>query len=337
MSDQAAPLPSSISRPGPAAGRWRTWLSWLVRLPLTMARNARDTWREHKLLFIVSGFALAFFTAYFWRDIVVKIHAGEAGVLYRLFQGGTVLDRVYGEGITIVAPWNTMTIYNVRVQQLPHEFTALSKDGLEVRLSVSTRFNPEKAKLGWLHQNYGPDYAEKIVNPEIEAEFRTVIGQYTPEEIYTSTGSILQTVLQGVMAELTELHVNLDDVLIKSISLPPSVAASIEAKLRAQQMSLEMDYRITSEEKEAKRKKAEALGIRDFQETITGGGISQEFLRFKGIEATLELAKSNNAKVIIVGGGADRLPLLFDGTTVAPPVNSAPNTGSSPASGPLRR
>ena len=76
------------------------------------------------------------------------------------------------------------------------------------------------------------------------------------------------------------------------------------------------------------------MGIRDFQETITGGGISQEFLRFKGIEATLELAKSNNAKVIIVGGGADRLPLLFDGTTVAPPVSLPPNT---PASGPPRR
>jgi regulator of protease activity HflC (stomatin/prohibitin superfamily) len=316
----------------------RRWFRWLVRLPLTMARNARDTWREHKLLFIALGFGIGFFVAYFWNDIVVKIGSGESGVLYRLFQGGTVLTKVYGEGVWFVAPWNTMTVYNVRVQQTSDDFVVLSKDGLEVRVSVSIRFNPQKPHLAWLHQTYGPDYSDKIVKPEVQAEFRHVIGQYTPEEIYTSTGNILQTVLQGVMAELTERHVDLDDVLVKSILLPPSVAASIEAKLRAQQMALEMSYRLDIEEKEAERKKIEARGIRDFQDTITGGGISPEFLRFKGIEATLELAKSNNAKVIVVGGGADRLPLLFDGSvsTVPAATPAAPASSGAPASGSRR-
>jgi regulator of protease activity HflC (stomatin/prohibitin superfamily) len=317
-----------------------SWGRWLLHLPRTMARNARDTWREHKVLFIAIGFGLAFLVAYFWNDIVVKIRSGEAGVLYRLFHGGTVLHPVYGEGIWFVAPWNTMTVYNTRVQEAADVFTVLSKDGLEVKVSVSTRFNPQIKELGWLHQTYGPEYVEKIVRPEVQAEFRHVIGHYTPDQIYNSTGFIVQTVKQGVMAELTERRVNLDDVLIKSIHLPPSVAASIESKLRAQQMSLEMNYRITSEEKEADRKKIEAKGIRDFQDTITGGGISNEFLQFKGIEATLELAKSNNAKVIVIGGGSDRLPLIFDGTTpaLAPIVPPAPTKQATPpARGPLPR
>jgi len=340
MSDQPDPSQTSAvaaaTEPSPAPPRavpaWRRWLGWLIRLPLTMARNARDTWREHKLLFVTLAFGVAFFFAYFWNDIVVKIRAGESGVLFRLFQGGTVIDKVYGEGIWFVAPWNTMTIYNVRVQQVPDEFVVLSKDGLEVQVSVSIRFNPQKPHLGWLHQTYGPDYAEKIVKSEVQAAFRQVIGQYAPEEIYTSTGNILQTVLQSVMAELTERRVDLDDVLVKSILLPPSVAASIESKLRAQQLSLEMSYRLETEQKEAERKKIEARGIRDYQDIITAGGISPEFLRFKGIEATLELAKSNNAKVIVVGNGADRMPLLFDSATTpaapAPaPAAVAPRTG----------
>ncbi len=326
MTEPATSPDTSGASPDSALARW--W-GWLWRLPLTMARNARDTWREHKLWFFVMAFTVAFFTAYYWNEIVVKVGSGEAGVLYRLFQGGTVVDRIYDEGIWIVAPWNTMTIYSTRVQQVPDEFTALSNDGLDVRLKVSVRFAPKKTKLGWLHQRFGPDYAEKIVKHETEAEFRAVIGQYTPEQIYTSTGNILQTVSQGLVAELAELHVEMDDVLIESIHLPPSVEASIEAKLRAQQLSMEMEYRIKTEEKEAQRKKIEAVGIRDFQDTITGGGISPEFLRFKGIEATLELAKSNNAKVIVIGGGADHLPLLFDGTS-SPSAPTVPTTAAVP-------
>lgn len=333
MTDPAAtPAPRAARPASPLA----SWLRWLWRLPLTMAKNARDTWREHKLLFITLGFVLAFFIAYFWNEIVVKIGSGEAGVLYRLFQGGTVVERVYDEGVWLVAPWNTMTIYSARVQQISGEFTALSKDGLTVSLKISIRFAPKKTKLGWLHQRFGPDYAEKIVKHETEAAFRSVIGQYAPDEIYTSTANILQTVRQDVVISLAELHVEMDDVLIKSIDLPPSVQAAIEAKLQALQMSLQMDYRIKTEEKEAQRKKIEAVGIRDFQDTITGGGISPEFLRFKGIEATLELAKSNNAKIIVIGGGADRLPLLFDGSAPTP-VPTAPSAPARPVSGPLRR
>jgi regulator of protease activity HflC (stomatin/prohibitin superfamily) len=153
----------------------------------------------------------------------------------------------------------------------------------------------------------------------------------------------VQTVVQGAMAEISERYILLDDLLLKSVTLPRPVAESIESKLRAQQLAQEFDYRLMTETKEAERKKIEAEGIRNFQDTITGSGISEQFLRFKGIEATLELAKSPNSKIVIIGGGDDKLPLILDGSTrsetlALPGSTVAPAPAPrAPVSGPPRR
>lgn len=343
--DEASTPPSTSASTSPPPGEPVAVRKgfWLFTLPGRMRRNIGAIWQEHKVLFVISGFVFAFFVVYFWNDIFVKIRAGEAGVIYRLFQGGTVTEKVYGEGLQIVAPWNTLFVYDARVQQVPDHFVALSQDGLAIKIEVSIRFRPQFDELGLLHKNIGPDYIEKLVKPEVQAQLRLVVGQYKPEEIYTSQGFIVQTAVQGALAELAERYVLLDDLLLTSVILPTPVAESIESKLRAQQLALEYVYRIESETREAERKKVEAQGIRDFQDTITGGGISDQFLRFKGIEATLELAKSANAKIVIIGGGDDRLPLILDGAnrgTDTPPIPApkAPTKpGRPPPSGPLRR
>jgi regulator of protease activity HflC (stomatin/prohibitin superfamily) len=309
-----------------------------------MGANAKDIWNEHKVLFVVLFFFFAFLVAFFWNRIFIKVDAGEAGVLYRLFGGGTVTNRPpYGEGLHVIFPWNKMFIYNARVQQVADEFTVLSQDGLAIHVEVSIRYRPQYDFLGKLHKDVGYDYVDKVVKPEIQAQFRFVLGQYKPEEIYTSQGFIVQTVVQGAMAEISERYILLDDLLLKSVTLPRPVAESIESKLRAQQLAQEFDYRLMTETKEAERKKIEAEGIRNFQDTITGSGISEQFLRFKGIEATLELAKSPNSKIVIIGGGDDKLPLILDGSTrsetlALPGSTVAPAPAPrAPVSGPPRR
>lgn len=279
-----------------------------------------------------TGFFFAFIVAYLWNDIFIMVRSGEAGVLYRPvgppkweklldldleFDSGTVTDplKIRREGLNIIAPWNTLYIYNTRIQQVPDSFTVLSSDGLEVEVQVSIRFEPQRDNLGRLHREIGPDYIEKIIKPEIQAQFRFVLGQYKPEAIYNSQGFIVQTVKQGALAQLDERFVLLDDLLLKAVKLPKSVADSIESKLRAQQLALEYDYRIEAEEKEAQRKRIEAEGIFEYKTKISENGIDDAFLRFRGIQATLDLAMSPNSKVIVIGGGRDGLPLILDGRT----------------------
>jgi regulator of protease activity HflC (stomatin/prohibitin superfamily) len=289
-------------------------------------RNAREILNENKILLFFTGFTFAFLLAFFWNNIFVLIRSGEAGVIYRPLVGGTDIDETWGEGLQIVAPWNRLFIYNVRVQQVADAFTVLSADGLSVKIEVSMRFRPNRPDLGWLHKEIGPDYVEKVVKPEVQAQFRFVLGQYKPEQIYTSQGFIVQTARQGALAQLRERYVVLDDLLLKSVTLPQSVADSIESKLRAQQLSKEYEYRIDVETLEKERKKIEAEGIRNFQEIITAGGISDSYLRFRGIQATLELAKSPNAKVIVIGGGKDGMPLILDGRSDGNLPAIEPNT-----------
>lgn len=327
--DPSTPLPSGAGSSTPRGGQRRE-----RSLGARIKRNASEIWADNKLLLSGTLFFAAFFIAFFWNHIFVMIRSGEAGVVFRPFTGGTYTEQSWGEGLNIVAPWNRMYIYNARVQQVPDKFTVLSVDGLAVEVEVSIRFRPKREDLGLLHKNIGPDYIEKIVKPEIQSQFRFILGQYTPEQIYTSQGFIVQTVKQGALAQLNARWVLLDNLLLKSVKLPQTVAESIEAKLRAQQLALEYQYRIEAEQMEKRRKQIEAEGIMVYNTIVSGAGLDPSFLQFRGIQATLDLAKSPNSKVIVIGGGESGLPLILDGrteTNALTPENLVPPKTPDPA------
>jgi len=94
--------------------------------------------------------------------------------------------------------------------------------------------------------------------------------------------------------------------------LPVQLTEAIEQKQRADQESQRMEFILTKERQEADRKRIEAQGIADFQR-IVAQGISEQLLRWKGIEATEKLASSQNAKVVVIGSGKDGLPLILGG------------------------
>jgi regulator of protease activity HflC (stomatin/prohibitin superfamily) len=328
--------PSDAAKAAPEPRR--SWLAQLIHdiiwLPARIVRNANELWEENKLLLIILAFGFLFLVAMFWQSIFVVIGPGEGGVLYRLFLGGTEIEShlttdkegaeveeyvqtsdYYREGLHVIFPWDTMYIYNLRLQQVPDSFYVLSKDGLAIKVEVSIRFRPEKARLGLLHQRIGPDYIERVVKPDVQSVCRYVFGQYKPDEIYDTQGLITELIKQDAMAHLAAHFVDLDDVLLRSVTLPPTVASAIESKLRAQQLMEEYTYRVESERKEAERKGIEADGIRAFQDkSMASLPDFEQYLHYKGIEATLELAKSPNSKIVIIGGGEDRLPIILDGS-----------------------
>jgi regulator of protease activity HflC (stomatin/prohibitin superfamily) len=267
---------------------------------------------EHMLPLVLGGLIFTFVVIYLANRIFILVGSGEAGVLFRRLTNGTDTVNLRGEGIAIIAPWNKLFLYNVRVQEQATTVEALSTNGLMITVVVSVRYYPDYGKLGLLHQKIGPDYADKVVMPEVIAGVREIIGRYRPEELYTEKiSAISDAIIQSVVRAVGEKFIVLDDVNIKSIKLPPLVTQAIEAKLQQEQLAQEYEFRLRREIEEAKRLDTQAKGLANYNRQVSET-LSPELLRFKGIEATLELSKSTNSKVIVIGSGQDGLPLILN-------------------------
>ena len=286
-------------------------------------RGFTEWWARHELKLTIGVLAALFVLVYFWSSIVVPIEAGERGVLFSRITG-TKVNRVYLEGIHVIPPWDKMAVYNVRLQSVDRSYPVLSKDGLEIVVDVTIRYRPSEKLVGRLHAQVGPNYVDTVVVPEVGSGVRAVISRYEPDDLYKESFlPIQEQIVDYARGEIQERFVHLDDVLVRAIILPRMVADAIQRKLSWEQAALEMQYRLDRERLEATRKQIEATGIRDFQSTIAAG-LSNQYLRYKGIEATLELAQSPNSKVILVGSGPSGMPIIFNADTLAPTV---PGTG----------
>ncbi|WP_052713291.1 prohibitin family protein [Pseudoalteromonas rubra] len=246
-----------------------------------------------------------------WKRAIVYIEAGEGGVLYRPFDGGVVTDHILTEGIHFLFPLNYAAIYDTRVQIIRHEFDVLTNRGLPVTLKVAVRYRPIFELLGVLHQKVGPDYPNRIILPQIESVLRKGLGNHTPEEIYTNKGMLLSKLIARAIEEVGRKFVIVDDIVIRSVSLPSGVRTAIEEKLVEEQHFLAYTFKLKAEQQEAERKRIEAAGIQDYAEKINAT-MSDRVLRWHGIQATKDLASSDNAKVVIIGGQKDGLPLMLN-------------------------
>jgi regulator of protease activity HflC (stomatin/prohibitin superfamily) len=242
--------------------------------------------------------------------MTTTIRAGEGAVKFSPF-GGTDLVTQYSEGLQIHAPWVSLTKYNLKIQEELEEMDALSSNGLSIGMDVSIRWMPIAAELPELHTTYGENYFAALVQPELRSALRRIVGRYTPEELYSSRRTEVEgAVYDDVSRAIQGRHVQIDAVLIRDIRLPEQISLAIEHKLEEEQAAERYEYTIAKERLEAERKKIEADGEAEYQRIITGS-LSDQFLRFKGIEATQLLASSPNTKTIIVGGGSDGLPLIL--------------------------
>ena len=262
--------------------------------------------------YLVIGLVFLFLFIALTNTTFLTIDAGQKGVLFKQFGGGLDKETVYDQGFQIVAPWNTMFIYDVRENEEKESMDVLSKNGLSINIELSYRFNPDPSKIGFLHDEIGKDYITRIMQPEIRSATREVIGQYLPEELYsTKREAIQKEVFDKTSAKVSEKYIQLDAVLIRSVILPENLRNAIEKKLEEEQLSLQYQYKIDRERQEAERRIIEAQAKADANR-ILNASLTDKILRDKGIEATLELAKSPNSKVVVVGGEGDGLPLILN-------------------------
>ncbi|MBF0138401.1 MAG: prohibitin family protein [Magnetococcus sp. DMHC-1] len=275
-----------------------------------MFRRFRS-WVKDKLPYIIVFFAtLIIIIVLIWPRIFIFIRSGEAGILYHVFTSGTETDYVYPEGLHILMPLNRMEIYDTRIQILYDDFEVLTNRGLPIKLNIAVRFAPIYELLGLLHQNVGPDYPSKIILPQIESVLRRNIGRLSPEDIYTNKDGVQSEIIALALQEVGEMYVKVDNIIIRSVELPDSVKNAVEEKLVYEQQLLSYDFRLHLEEKEAERKRLEAVGVAA-KNNIVSTSLTDSLLKWEGIRATLDMSKSENAKVVVIGSGKDGLPIIL--------------------------
>ncbi|WP_276392015.1 prohibitin family protein [Eudoraea chungangensis] len=242
----------------------------------------------------------------------VTIGSGEAGVLYKTFGGGVVTDEApLGEGFHIVAPWNKVFIYEVRQQEVFEKMKVLSSNGLDIQLDASAWFQPFYEDLGKLHQEKSEMYKERILLPAIRSAARSVVGRYTPEQLYSSKRDAIQVeIFEETKNIVQDQYIQLNEILIRDVTLPPTIKEAIERKLKQEQESLEYEFRLVTASKEAEKVRIEAQGKADANR-ILSASLTDKILKDKGIDATLKMAESPNAKVVVIGSGGDGLPLIL--------------------------
>lgn len=283
--------------------RIRDWFSGERRTPQAFVK------RQVPYVFVL-GFIVLFLAIYFSDKMVVSIHPGELGVLWSRLGGGTVIHTVYREGLHIVLPIDHMYVYNTRKQRFSDSIDVLTADGLTMHVEYSVRYFPNPDLLPLLHQRVGPNYLSVVVRPEVRSVIRTVFGQYKPEQIYATQKAIQEHVSVLSKSRMEARFVSIDDVPIERISLPKTIADAIEAKLAMQQLDAEYEYRLAVAGKEAERKRIEAGGQKVYNDMVNQS-LTPAQLEWQGILATEALAKSPNAKVVIVGGGKNGLPVIL--------------------------
>ncbi len=247
----------------------------------------------------------------FGSSAFLTIQPGERGVIFRKFTTGLDKDRIFQPGFHIIAPWNDMNVYNVKEQQREERMDVLDKNGLSVNMDISVRFNPAYTKIGYLHENFGRDYINQIVVPEVRSTVRRVAGRYTAEEIYsTKRKEVESSIITESKTVLEANNIVMKALLIRSINLPDQIKNAIESKLKQEQEALAYQYRLDREKSEAERKRIAAEGEARANR-IVSSSLTKNLLQMRGIEATIELSKSQNAKVIVIGSGEDGMPLIL--------------------------
>ncbi|HTY63324.1 MAG TPA: prohibitin family protein [Acidobacteriota bacterium] len=248
-----------------------------------------------------------FIAAIFLFSSITSVESGHVGVL-TLF--GRVTGEILPEGIHLVNPFKANHEMSVRTQEIKESASVPSSEGLMMSLDTSLIFNLNAQRSAEVYQKIGPNYIQVLIEPNLRAAIRESTAAHTANALYTGEREMVAKQIREQMTMLLSGRgVNIESVLLRDIQLPMTLKASIEAKQQAEQEALAMSFRLQKEKQEAERKRIEAQGIRDFQQ-IVAQGISTQLLEWKGIEATENLAKSANAKVVVIGNSKG-LPLIL--------------------------
>lgn len=242
-------------------------------------------------------------------QVFTVIPAGNVGVVDFL---GNVSENTLKAGVNFVNPLARVIKMSIKTQEIKERMEVPSKEGLAIGLEISALFHLNPDKAAEVYKTVGENYVAIILEPQFRSVTRGVTAGYEAKALYTSEREILgQQITVGLQNLVGPRGISIETTPLRQIVLPAGLTAAIEEKLRAEQESQRMQWVLTKEKQEADRKAIEAQGISNFQK-IVAQGISDPLLRWKGIEATMKIAESNNSKIVIIGSGKDGLPIILD-------------------------
>jgi len=264
------------------------------------------------LLFILLGVSSA---------CIKQIDAGEIGIK-KLF--GSIQNEVLGSGLHFINPLLDITKLDVKTQNYTMSgvndegekagddaIKVLTSDGLEVTIDLTVLYRVVAADAPKLLRETGDDYRDKIVRPITRTKIRDNAVYYQAVDLFGSKrDEFQQRIYKSIEDDFKKRGLMLEQLLVRNITLPNSVKASIESKINAEQDAKKMEFVLLKEKQEAERKRVEAQGIADYQKIINTGLTDQQ-LQYEQIKAMKELALSANSKVIVMGKG--NTPIIIDG------------------------
>ena len=242
-----------------------------------------------------------------WASIAY-VPAGHVGVM-TLF--GRVTGQVLPEGTHFVNPFAVNNTMSVRTQEIKETAAVPSNEGLIITLDTSLLFRLDPSKASEVYRSLGPLYPEIVVEPTLRSVIRESTASHSANALYSGEREqVARQITDQLSQALGQRGIIVENILLRDIQLPAALKTAIETKQQAEQESLAMSFRLQKETQEAQRKRIEAAGIRDFQQ-IVAQGISPQLLEWKGIEATENLAKSSNTKIVVIGNSKNGLPLIL--------------------------
>jgi len=249
-----------------------------------------------------------------------QVDAGYVGVK-SLF--GKVQDEFLTSGLSFINPLMDVTTLDIRTlnytmsgvhdegtQKGDDAIKVLTSDGLEVTIDLSVLYRVNPAEAGRLLREVGVDYEDKIVRPITRTRIRDNSVYYEAVALYSTKRDEFQSrIFKTIEADFKKRGMILENLLVRNITLPASVKSTIEQKINAEQEAQKMQFVLQKERQEAERKRVEAQGISDYQR-IVSSSLNDKQLQYEQIQAMKELAKSANAKIIVMPSkGA---PLILD-------------------------
>ncbi len=263
---------------------------------------------------------------------IVIIPAGHVGVPV-LF--GKVQNRSLSEGLHVINPLLNVVKMSVRTQVYTmsivsqegqksgdDSITVLSRDGLRMPLDITVAYRLISSDAPSVYRTLGEDYAENIIRPASRTAIREAASQFTAQEAYSTKRTELAAQTQeGLIERIKSLMAEqenfkgqgfvIQQVMLRNVSLPERLRRAIEEKLSMEQDAQRMEFVLAKAHKQAEQRKIDAEGKSEANR-ILNASLTDKILLQRGIEATMSIAESNNAKVVIIGGGKDGLPVILN-------------------------